>query len=210
MRKFAYTLALALISLCSLAQFLPASRSYGVEFVYNNEFKSHLGSNMSPKALQVFKNADKNGDGKISVSELQAFQNWLSNNYKYIENTPSDHPDLFFANGGGNCVGFATMTTCMLNYHGVVAYVASFGRVTPNKHALTIVKVTNSNVPGYLYYTLKGWGIPPGEYIPVDYTTVGGLSAIDRRWKIYSIKKPIRTPRPLYIDPAYEHDEPTF
>ncbi len=161
-----------------------------VTFVYDNAVKENIGDDLSEEVLQIFRNADINGDGKISVRELQIFQNWLQHNFRYIKNSTARHPDDFIREGGGNCEGFAVMTTCMLNYHGIVAFVAGFGRVTTNRHALTIVQVTNNNAPGYLFYTLRGWGLPPGYYIPVDYDKIGGLKAIDRRWKIAAVYKP--------------------
>ncbi len=161
-----------------------------ISFVYDSEAKLNIGDNISERTLEIFRKADSNGDGKISVAELQTFQNWLKMKFKYKENKTALHPDDFIAQGGGDCEDFAIMTTCMLNYHGVVAFVAGFGKVTKNKHALCIVKVTSDNAPGYLFYTLRGWGIPAGIYIPVDYEKVGGLSAIDRRWKIARINRP--------------------
>lgn len=163
----------------------------GPQFAYNNSVNQNIGNNISEKTLTIFRNADLNGDGNISVNELQRFQNWLMHNFKYKSNSTALHPDDFIAQGGGDCEDFAIMTTCMLNYHGVVAYVAGFGRVTVNKHALVIVQVTNNTLPGYLFYTLRGWGIPAGYYIPIDYQKIGGLKAIDRRWKIARINKPV-------------------
>jgi hypothetical protein len=161
-------------------------------FVYNDEVRENYGNSISPKTIKIFRDADTNGDGNISVSELKAFQIWLKRSFKYKENATALHPDDFIAQGGGDCEDFAIMTTCMLNYHGVVAYVAMFGRVTVNKHAVCIAQVTADKTPGYLYYTLSGWGIPSGLYIPIDYEKVGGLSAIDRRWKIARVYMPVR------------------
>lgn len=187
-----FILSLMLITLCVSAQNYNSNYYYntGPQFVYDNSVKGHISSNISDRTLQYYKDADANGDGRISVQELQAFQNWLKRNFEYVEYSNARHPDDFIASGGGNCVGFSTMTTSMLNYHGVVAYVAGFGRVTTNKHALTIIQVKDKKASGYLFYTIRGWGIPAGYYIPVDYTKVGGLSAIDRRWKIARVFKP--------------------
>jgi hypothetical protein len=166
--------------------------SSALQFVYSSIVKDNIGDSISERTLKVFHNADSNGDGKISVNELQSYQNWLKRSFKYKENSTALNPDDFIKQGGGDCEDFAIITTCMLNYRGVVAYVAGFGRVTVNKHAVCIVQVTSDKVPGYLYYTLSGWGNPSGIYIPVDYEKVGGLSAIDRRWKIARINKPVR------------------
>jgi hypothetical protein len=174
----------------AIGQQIYGNRKPSVFFVYKSEMRNNIGDSISPKTLEIFRKADQNADGKISVGELQAFQNWLMTNFKYRNNQTALHPDDFIKQRGGDCEDFAIMTCCMLNYHGIVAYVASFGKVTTNKHALCIVQVTCSNAPGYLFYTLTGWGIPPGYYIPVDYDNVGGLSAIDRRWKIARIRIP--------------------
>jgi hypothetical protein len=196
MKTLCFSLSFFLIALNTIAQnyINPYSSSYyaAPQFVYSSDIREHIGDSICERTLKIFRNADSNGDGKISVGELQSFQNWLKRNYKYKSNSTALHPDDFIAQGGGDCEDFAIMTTCMLNYHGVVAYVAGFGRVTVNKHAVCIVQVTSNKVSGYLYYTLEGWGIPSGYYIPVDYEKVGGLSAIDRRWKIARINKPER------------------
>ncbi len=179
-----------LISTTLLGQYY-GHKSNSPTFVYDAEVKGNIGDSLSQRVIKIFRNADSNNDGRISVDELKSFQHWLVGNYKYKSNTTALHPNVFLAQGGGDCEDFAIMTTCMLNFHGVVAYVAGFGRVTVNKHAVCIVQVTNDEEPGYLFYTLEGWGIPAGIYIPVDYETVGGLNAIDRRWKIARINIPV-------------------
>lgn len=195
MKTFSITFFFILLPVVIMAQSSQNNYSWetqtGPKFVYNDAVKAHIGDSISPRTLKIFQNADTNGDGKISVAELQLYQNWLKRNFKYKANATALHPDDFLAQGGGDCEDFAIMTTCMLNYHGVVAYVAGFGRVTVNKHALVIVQVTSDKTPGYLFYTLRGWGIPQGIYIPVDYEKVGGLSAIDRRWKIARVNVPV-------------------
>jgi hypothetical protein len=191
-------IVLLFISLTSLFAFKKVNNSYyGFEkfssllFVVDESVKNNVGSDISANTIEIFRKADSNSDRIISVNELQIFQNWLKRSFKYKENNTALHPDDFITQGGGDCEDFAIMTTCMLNYHGVVAYVAGFGRVTVNKHAVCIVQVSNDKTPGYMYYTLSGWGIPSGIYIPIDYEKVGGLSAIDRRWKIARISRPI-------------------
>ena len=158
--------------------------------VYNKLVIENIGHH-SQKVLDIFKEADSNNDHKISFNELQRFQNWLVRNFKYKQNETALHPDDFIAQGGGDCEDFAIMTCSMLNYHGVVAFVAGFGRVTTNKHAVCMVQITEPVPAGFLYYTLKHWNITDGVYIPVDYEKIGGLKAIDRRWKIARINKPV-------------------
>ena len=137
-----------------------------------------------------FKEADLNNDGTIDVSEIRTFQAWLTKNYDYKQNLKSIPPDDFILQNGGDCEDFAAMTCCLLNYYGIVAYVATFGKVTVNKHAVCMVKVNLSSYPGMLIYSLQGYGVPNGYYMPIDYNKIGGLSAIDRRWKIASMSKP--------------------
>jgi hypothetical protein len=161
------------------------------QFMYAGQVKNNIGCDFSDRVLHLFHKADRNKDKKISTRELQVFQHQLVQNFRYKHNETALHPNDFVAQGGGDCEDFALMTTCMLNYYGVVAYVASFGRVTTNKHSLCMVKTQKPVPPGYLYYTLNGWGVPKGTYIPVDYEKIGGLKAIDRRWKIARMVKPI-------------------
>lgn len=164
--------------------------SSGLKVVYNNQVTENMGEH-SQKVMEVFKDADSNQDQKISLGELQRFQHWLVRNFDYKENNTALRPDDFLARGGGDCEDFAIMTCCMLNYHGIVAYVAGFGRVTTNKHAVCMVQIKKPVPPGFLYYTLNHWNVPDGLYTPIDYEKVGGLKAIDRRWKIARMNKPV-------------------
>ena len=187
------TILTILLLIFSILPFVVNGQYYysnGLALVSNTCIKQNIGDDISERTLQIFRNADANSDGQISVNELKNFQHWLTSNYRYKNNSTALHPDDFIAQGGGDCEDFAIMTTCMLNYHGVVAYVAGFGRVTVNKHAVCIAQVKDKQTSGYLYYTIMGWGIPPGNYIPIDYEYVGGLKAIDRRWKIARISVP--------------------
>jgi len=161
-----------------------------LNLVYNKLLIENIGYH-SQKVIEIFKKADANNDHKISESELQQYQNWLTQRFRYKENETALCPDDFIAQGGGDCEDFAIMTCCMLNYHGVVAFVAGFGRVTTNKHAVCIMQINEPVPPGYLYYTLENWNVPNGMYTPIDYEKIGGLKAIDRRWKIARINKPV-------------------
>lgn len=162
----------------------------GLEMVYNKSIKSNIGMNNSDKVLKIFKNADSNSDGKISQFELQNYQNWLIENFKYKHNETALCPDDFIKQGGGDCEDFAIMTCCMLNYHNIVAYIANFGRVTVHKHAVCMAEIKKPVPPGMLYYTIQYSSIPNGIYIPIDYEKIGGLTAIDRRWKISFMSLP--------------------
>ena len=161
-----------------------------LEVVYNNRIIENIGYH-SQKVIEIFKNADSNNDHKISLNELQRFQNFLVHRFDYKENETALRPDDFIAQGGGDCEDFAIMTCCMLNYHRVVAFVAGYGRVTVNKHAVCLMQIKEPVPPGFLYYTMESWNIPDGLYTPIDYDKIGGLKAIDRRWKIARINKPV-------------------
>ena len=142
------------------------------------------------KAKNRFEWADQDKNGTIDISELRQFQAWLMNTYTYQSNLLALPPDNFMQEGGGDCEDFAAMTCCMLNSYGIIAYVATFGKVTVNKHAVCMVKVNKASHPGMLIYELWGHNAPNGYYLPVDYRKVGGLSAVDRRWKIASMDSP--------------------
>ena len=159
------------------------------KFIYTQQTKNNF-DNFSEYVMQLIESADRNKDKKISVGELQMFQYRLVREFKYKRNKTALHPNDFVTQGGGDCEDFAIVTTCMLNYYGAVAYVALFGRVTTNKHSLCMVKIATPVPSGYLYYTLHGYGVPKGTYIPVDYDKIGGLKAIDRRWKIARMVRP--------------------
>lgn len=164
--------------------------SPNLKVVYNQRMIENIGYH-SQKVLEIFKGADSNNDHKISLSELQSFQNWLDWSFEYKENETALRPDDFIEQGGGDCEDFAIMTCCMLNYHNIVAFVAGYGRVTVNKHAVCLLQIKEPVPPGFLFYTLQNWNVPDGLYTPIDYDKIGGLQAIDRRWKIAVINKPV-------------------
>ena len=182
-----------LFCVLSVSIFTHAQNAYwpnqSMNMVYNASYKQNIGKGHSKTVLSLFQNADRNRDKKISREELQWYQDMLVRTFAYKNNELALTPDQFINQGGGDCEDFAIMTCCMLNYHGVIAYIANFGRVTVNKHSLRMVKITKPVPPGFLYYELD-YVVPKGIYIPVDYDTIGGLEAIDRRWKIASMSIP--------------------
>lgn len=162
-----------------------------LNMLYHEKMKEAIGGGLRSEITKLFKDADRNNDRQIDLGELQSYQYMLKRRFKYKSNSTALHPNDFYAQGGGDCEDFAIMTTCLLNYYGIVAFVGSFGRVTTNKHSLCMVMVKLPVPPGYLYYTFNGYGVPKGTYIPVDYEKVGGLVAIDRRWKIARMTAPV-------------------
>ena len=142
------------------------------------------------RVLAMYEKADTNHDGKLEWEELQAFTSWLVAKYKYKANVPALWPQEFLDQGGGDCEDWAGVTAGLCLYWGREAYIASFGKVTKNKHALVLVRSDAQASPYWLkYYHLSGFD-PMDEFIPVDYDSVGHLAAIDRRWKIAHIYTP--------------------
>lgn len=145
---------------------------------------------ISGAVIKFFLTADWNKDGKLSWVEIQNFQYGMKQKFSYKKNKTALTPDEFFKQGGGDCEDWAIFTCKMLQHFGFVAYIACYGRVTVNKHALCLVKVNGQVPAGFMWYDFKRSSIPDGKYIPIDYEVVGGLSAIDRRWKIARICEP--------------------
>ncbi len=145
---------------------------------------------ISPAVIKIYKNADIDGDHKLSWYEIEQFQRFMTKKFVYRHNPTALTPDEFLQQGGGDCEDWAIFTCKMLHYYGRTAYIGCFGKVTRNKHALCLLKV-NGKIPSeYMWLEISGWGIPEGNYIPIDYESVGSLQAIDRRWKLARIQTP--------------------
>ena len=142
------------------------------------------------RILAMYEKADTNRNGKLDWEELQTFTSWLVAHYKYKSNEPALWPQEFLDQGGGDCEDWAGVTAGLCLYWGREAYIAAFGKVTKNKHALVLVRSDSQASPYWLkYYKLSSFD-PKDEFIPVDYDSVGHLAAIDRRWKISHIYTP--------------------
>jgi hypothetical protein len=144
------------------------------------------------KLIDIYITADTNNDGDLQWEELETFQKKLVKQYKYLDNEPVLRPDQFIRAGGGDCDDWSVMTAGLLRFYGAEPYIARYGRTKVIGHAICLLKVAPDNCPEkYMSYEISGFhNIPAGTYIPIDYDEVGGLSGVDRRWKISDIYIP--------------------
>jgi hypothetical protein len=140
--------------------------------------------------------ADLDRDGYLGWSELEAFQARLVREFRYRSNPTALRPDQFVAQGGGDCEDWALMSCGLLRYWGWDCYV---GRYAPpgGQEAHAVCLVRGERRPArYGYVTVDhslAWEslAPPGEYVPVDYDVVGGLSeATGRHWRLTRLYEP--------------------
>lgn len=158
----------------------------------NKEIFRSITSIDDPHLEDIYVKADKNKDGLLSWKEIEKFQSWLYAHFKYKVNDVVLRPDEFLKNNGGDCDDWSEVTAGLMYFYGYEPYIARFGRTKIIGHALCLVKVnTNEISPYYMWYEIEDWSIPDGYYVPIDYDRVGGLSAIDRRWKISNLYDPV-------------------
>ncbi|MBN2681755.1 MAG: hypothetical protein JXR58_04555 [Bacteroidales bacterium] len=140
---------------------------------------------------KMYINADKNKNGLLSWPEIEVFQKMIVAKYKYFITDTVLSPDNFIKMGGGKCDDWSLMTAGLLRFWNYEPYIARFGRTKVIGHALCLVKTTEKIPSGYMYYEIENNPVlPSGNYIPIDYDVVGGLSAIDGRWKISHVYVP--------------------
>jgi len=143
------------------------------------------------KLEQMYIIADLNRDASLSWSEIESFQNLIVGKYKYFNCDTILRPDRFIKFGGGQCMDWSMMTAGLLRFWGFEPFIARFGRTKVIGHALCLVYCKGEVPAGYMYYIIDYRNdMPKGNYIPIDYNTVGGLNAVDRRWKISNIYVP--------------------
>lgn len=82
---------------------------------------------------------------------MEAFQSALDHEFRYLSNATALRPDEFLAQGGGQA-----HAVCMVRSE---HHPAHYGYYTVNQA-----------------FTQDGAAVPPGDYVPVDYEHVGGLS----------------------------------
>jgi hypothetical protein len=151
-----------------------------------------------PALIHKYLAADLDGSGKLSFTELEAFQKATYRNFSYIDNDYALRPDLFLAAGGGDCEDFALYTAGLLRFWGWEPYIASFA---PSSHGIghaVCLSFEEGSIPAaYSYYTLSSWttmdgaALKPGRYIAIDYDIVGGLTnAVGKSWKLRSVYRP--------------------
>ncbi len=176
---------------------IPQFRTYAptlteAKYQINAYYFSQVTGISDSTLIQMYIDADENKNGDLEWAELEAFQSKIHREYKYIDNEPVLRPDEFIRAGGGDCDDWSEMTAGLLRFYGQEPYIARFGRTKVIGHALCLVRVKPGTFPErYMYYELSGFGkAPAGIYIPIDYEVVGGLSGVDRRWKISGIDVP--------------------
>ncbi len=151
----------------------------------------------SSRLEAIYRGADRDADDSLGWDELAAFQSWLDRTYAYRSNAFALRPDQFLAQGGGDCEDWALFSCGLLRFWGWDPYVGSFA---PSEHevghAVCLVRVTESP-PRFRAWTvdadgtLGGYSVRAGEYVPVDYDTVGGLTnAVGDGWRLRAIWKP--------------------
>ena len=152
-----------------------------------------------PALEQRYAEADADRDGYLCWPELEAFQKRLDREFEYQANPTALRPDQFLAQGGGDCEDWALMSCGLFRYWGWPCYV---GRLAPGRqsagHAVCLVR-SERKPAGYMYYTVTeactgdGRRVPPGDYVPIDYGVVGGLTnAVGNDWRLQHFYEPER------------------
>ena len=140
--------------------------------------------------------ADLDRNGYLGWAELEAFQARLVREFRYRSNPTALRPDQFVAQGGGDCEDWALMSCGLLRYWGWDCYVGRYA--TPGgqeAHAVCLVRAERRPAR-YGFVTVDhslAWEslTPPGQYVPVDYDVVGGLSeATGRHCRLTRLYEP--------------------
>jgi len=108
--------------------------------------------------------------------ELEAFQAKLDREFRYLNNETALRPDQFVAQGGGDCEDWALMACGLLRYWGWECYIGCYAPPGGQEaHAVWCAPAA----------------APPGQYVPVDYEVVGGLSeATGRHYRLTRLFEP--------------------
>jgi hypothetical protein len=131
--------------------------------------------------VDLFTRFDTDHSGVLSWNEVEMFQRYIFNRFKYISNDTALRPDEFLAAGGGDCEDWALLSCEFFRYWGWDAVVAGFFNAKEG-HAVCFVRAEESIPSGYLKYyltatqTIEGDKILEGWYVPVDYFQVGNYS----------------------------------
>lgn len=138
----------------------------------------------------LFARADRDRDGSLSWSEVQAFQHLLDERYRYLANDVALWPSQFIDAGGGDCEDWALMTATFLRFWGIAAEIGSIHSDTGH-HAVAFVPVSSAP-SGFLQITIGGTHDSPATtYVPIDYTHVGGLSnAVGGSYTVTRVRRP--------------------
>ena len=147
------------------------------------------------RLIAKYFSADTDGNGKLSYAELEQFAKTMRNYVSYKNNETALRPDIFLAQGGGDCEDFALYIAGLLRFWGWQPYIACFNPPRGNGHAVCFSYEGTGGFPKhYTYYTLEGktsWdgtALPNGKYIPIDFDHVGSLSnAVGEGWELGEI-----------------------
>jgi len=139
--------------------------------------------------------ADTDNNGKLSYRELENFAKNMQTYVTYKSNDIALRPDIFLAEGGGDCEDFALYVAGLLRFWGWQPYIACFDPPVGSGHAVCFSYEGSGGFPkSYNWYTLSGkktWDgtlLPDGKYIPIDFEYVGKLSnAVGEGWELRHI-----------------------
>ncbi|MEI6388846.1 MAG: EF-hand domain-containing protein, partial [Spirochaetota bacterium] len=138
-------------------------------------------SGVSSAVIELFTKFDTNQDGRISLLELEHFQNYIVKTYKYMSNNKALSPTQFIVAGGGDCEDFAILTAEFLEFWGEQCFVGGLFNARTG-HAIALFRV-NAVPFGLLSIVVRDdspyykKGVPSGQYLPIDYEYVGGYSS---------------------------------
>nr|MDA3948192.1 hypothetical protein [Spirochaeta sp.] len=133
---------------------------------------------------RVYEEADRDGDGTLSFTEIQAFQRWVFREFRYQTNHTALSPDRFGALGGGDCEDYSLYTCGLLAYWGYECYVGVFA--SPDdpdaqlSHAVALLAVPGPVKIMELVTTDDNPQFPAAArnrtFVPIDYDVVGGFT----------------------------------
>ncbi len=161
-------------------------------------FTNHSGIDDSV-LLSIYRRADRDGDGRLSRSELEYFQGWVYRSFRYEENGAALAPDRFGAVGGGDCEDFALYTCGLLAYWGYECYVGGFSPVGKpfgrGSHGVALLVVHDAGPQDVTIKLNDASSIPPAArgktVIPIDYDVVGGFTnATPDPWMLVAVYEP--------------------
>jgi hypothetical protein len=148
--------------------------------------------------VDIFTRFDVDHSGILTWDEVETFQQYIFQKYKYLSNSTALRPDSFLTQGGGDCEDWALLSCEFFRYWGWDAFVAGFFNEKEG-HAVCFVKAEQVIPDAYIKYylsgdrTLEGDSIPAGWYVPVDYFAVGSYSnAVEAGMKLTEYLTPYK------------------
>jgi hypothetical protein len=147
----------------------------------------------------IYRLADLNGDNRLSWNELQTFQNWVYQNFRYQANTTALAPDDFGVAGGGDCEDFSLYTCGLLSFWGYESYVGVFApQANPNSFSNHAVALLVVDKPAQFQSPIKltaDHRFPATAHaktvIPIDYQVLDGFTnATPNPWVLIAVYEP--------------------